>query len=246
MKDLNFLEAMKFDREGLIPAIIQDVNTKAVLMMAYMNKEALKRTWETGETWFYSRSRQELWHKGETSGHTQRVREISFDCDRDTILVKVEPVGPACHEGYISCFFREINSQGEMRTIAQKVFDPDQVYREEIGAKLPEQEAEVLTKEKQLKDTRELSVLTELYQVIKERQVSRPEGSYTAYLFNQGIDKICKKVGEEAAEVIIGAKNRNSEELIYESADLLYHLLVLLAEAGVTPEEVMQELAKRR
>jgi len=263
-----------------------------------MNRESLERTWETGETWFYSRSRQELWHKGATSGHAQKVRGISFDCDQDAILVKVEQIGAACHEGYTSCFFREINPQGELQAVGEPVFDPKTVYNlddatmkkanrgtsettaeldtgsldlDEIpqmphGLFLPEllREFEMLAKDKDNnKDIKAgvevpksvgdkdvclsgASIILELYQIILVRQQTRPEGSYTAYLFNKGIDKICKKVGEEAAEVIIAAKNRSREELVYESADLIYHLLVLLAEAGVNPDEVFKELVKRR
>lgn len=243
MGSLNFLGELKFGSDGLIPAIIQDVNSGQVLMMAYMNQEALKRTWETGETWFYSRSRQKLWHKGETSGHIQKVRGISFDCDQDTILIKVEQVGAACHEGYPSCFFRELNQDGKLCIKENRIFDPEKVYGD-VGKK--EIKFSAHEAQKKAEDLSERKIIQEVYQVILDRQQNRPEGSYTAYLFNQGIDKICKKIGEEAAEVIIGAKNRNKNELIYEVADLIYHLLVLMAENGVSPDDVFTELAKRR
>jgi phosphoribosyl-ATP pyrophosphohydrolase/phosphoribosyl-AMP cyclohydrolase len=261
MKGATFLGELKFGSDGLIPAIVQDADTSQVLMVAYMNREALERTWETGETWFYSRSRQELWHKGGTSGHTQKVRGISFDCDQDAILVKVEPIGAACHEGYTSCFFREITSEGEVQTIGQPVFDPKEVYNLELIATKKvvlasaldavdkAVKAVIITSDSvdvKKENSSGTDIISELYQIILERQQTLPEGSYTAYLFNKGIDKICKKVGEEAAEVIIAAKNRSREELVYESADLIYHLLVLLAEAGINSDEVLQELIKRR
>jgi phosphoribosyl-ATP pyrophosphohydrolase/phosphoribosyl-AMP cyclohydrolase len=307
MKGSTFLDELKFNADGLIPAIVQDADSGQVLMVAYMNREALERTWETGETWFYSRSRQELWHKGETSGHTQKVRGISLDCDQDALLVKVEQNGAACHEGYATCFFREVDGQGNLRTVGEPVFDPQKVYHLEPAkpagpallhtaaaeaveaagdaaaskaaaaanmagiAKTTRAAAGAATAKaaEESADTAETadsaetagtaeakaigaaaaareSIIPELYQVILERQETRPEGSYTAYLFDKGIDKICKKVGEEAAEVIIAAKNRSREELVYESADLIYHLLVLLAEGGIKPAEVFNELAKRR
>ncbi len=277
MKGLTFLDELKFNADDLIPAIVQDAESGQVLMVAYMNREALERTWETGETWFYSRSRQELWHKGETSGHTQKVQGISLDCDQDAILVKVEQIGAACHEGYVTCFFREVDDQGNLQTVGEPVFDPQKVYHLElakpaepallsgavageaagaadVGEKATAAADAVLgeavgaaagTATAKAAEARE-SIIPDLYQVILERQQTRPEGSYTAYLFDKGIDKICKKVGEEAAEVIIAAKNRSREELVYESADLIYHLLVLLAEGGIKPAEVFNELAKRR
>ncbi len=204
--DMNLL---KFDAHGLIPAIIQDVDSNEVLMMAYMNRESLQRTLETGRTWFWSRSRQELWNKGATSGHYQEVKEIRYDCDADSLLVRVVQTGAACHTGERTCFHNPVMTG-------------------EAGAPVS------------------AGILKEVYDVIMSRKSEMPEGSYTTYLFTRGIDKICKKVGEEAAEVIIGAKNRNREEVIYEVGDLIYHLLVLLAEQGVDPEEVYRELAGRR
>ncbi|WP_416332446.1 bifunctional phosphoribosyl-AMP cyclohydrolase/phosphoribosyl-ATP diphosphatase HisIE [Laceyella tengchongensis] len=194
---------LKFGADGLIPAIVQDGRTKQVLTLAYMNRESLDKTLETGETWFFSRSRQALWHKGATSGHTQKVIAVSSDCDQDALLVQVEPHGPACHTGSASCFGGEADK--------------------------PEPE----------------SILAQLEAVIAERQLERPEGSYTTYLFDKGIDKILKKVGEEAAEVIIAAKNEEQAELRYEAADLLYHLLVLLREKDLPFGDVLAELRER-
>lgn len=195
--------------DGLIPAVVQDVNSGQVLMVAYMNQESLEKTLATGRTWFYSRSRQELWPKGETSGNIQEVVAITTDCDRDTLLIKVIQQGSgACHEGTWSCFHYPLI---EERSIPGRA-----------------------------------AVLDELRQVIRERREHPVEGSYTNYLFDKGVDKICKKIGEEAAEVIVAAKNRSPEELSNEAADLLYHLLVLL-EDGQTPNELVWEvLAKRR
>ncbi|AVX19401.1 MULTISPECIES: bifunctional phosphoribosyl-AMP cyclohydrolase/phosphoribosyl-ATP diphosphatase HisIE [Carboxydocella] len=206
------IQDLQFGPDGLLPAIVQDVHTREVLMLAYMNRQALERTLATGRTWFWSRSRQQLWNKGETSGHYQLVREIAYDCDADALLIKVEQVGVACHTGEYSCFHNRL-SFGER------------------------EEQESLAGSE---------ILVELWRVIKERQETRPEGSYTAKLFNQGLDKILKKVGEEAAEVIIAAKNRQPEEVAWEAADLIYHLWVLLAEQGMEPARVYRELAKRR
>lgn len=246
-----FAAQLKFGKDGLIPAIVQDANSREVLMMAYMNREALELTLETGETWFYSRSRRELWHKGETSGHLQRVRGVSFDCDRDTLLITVEQQGAACHEGYHSCFYRQFDPAEGIKQTAAPIFNPRVVYGKESPGlnhqPMPETDADQLPAtavDQQLPET--LNIILDLYAIILDRQRRRPEGSYTAYLFDKGLDKICKKVGEEAAEVIIAAKNRRREEVIHESADLIYHLLVLLAEAEVRPEEVLQELSHRR
>ena len=201
------IDQLVFDEKGLIPAIVQDVNTKEVLTLAYMNKQSLQKTLETGETWFYSRSRQTLWHKGETSGNTQKVVKMKWDCDRDAVLVLVEPNGPACHNGTDICFVDEF--YGEENQIAS------------------------------------YAILSELEQVIAKRDEERPEGAYTTYLFEKGVDKILKKVGEEASEVIIAAKNRSHEELRWEAADLIYHLLVLLREQRLPLQDVLAVLEKR-
>jgi phosphoribosyl-ATP pyrophosphohydrolase/phosphoribosyl-AMP cyclohydrolase len=214
------INKIKFDEGGLVPAIIQDYQSGQVLMMAYMNAESIDKTLSTGKTWFYSRSRQALWMKGETSGHVQNVKELLYDCDEDTLLIKVEQIGAACHTGHYSCFYR--NSDGD--EVAPVVFDPDKVYNSQAGS----------------------GILYELYDVILDRKKNMPEGSYTTYLFDKGLDKILKKVGEENAEVIIASKNRVKSEVVYETSDLLYHLMVLLVEQGVSLEDVFTELKSRR
>lgn len=206
MNELPSLDSLKWDDKGLIPAIVQDITSKQVLMMAYMNEQSLQKTIETKETWFWSRSRGELWHKGATSGHKQQVKSIHYDCDADSLLVLVDPLGPACHTGETSCYFNPI-------------------LQEDEGASV--------------------HILSQLEKVIAARDEERPEGAYTTYLFEQGIDKILKKVGEESAEVIIAAKNQDHEELRNESADLLYHLMVLLREAKLPLKDVMQVLEDR-
>lgn len=203
--------SIKYDEKGLIPAIIQDSRNNEILMMAYMNEESLAKTIESGYTWFFSRSRQQLWMKGETSGNTQKVEQILYDCDADTLLIKVKPAGPACHTGNYSCFYRDL--KGEL--IDAPGFD-------------------------------DANILQELYGVILKRLEEMPEGSYTSYLFSEGIDKILKKVGEESAEVIIAAKNREKKEVVYETADLMYHLLVMMVEQGVKLQDVYAELRSRR
>lgn len=225
---MNFsIDALKWDEAGLIPAVIQEATSGDVLMVGYMNRESLRKTLETGYTWFYSRSRQRLWKKGETSGHVQRVVEIRTDCDQDALLIRVQQEGPgACHEGYHSCFHYGVTVDGGVEgegMSAERSFDPEKVYGSSGGA-----------------------ILEEVYQVIRDRKEHPKEGSYTTYLFNEGINKILKKVGEEAAEVIIAAKDPDDEPLIYEAADLLYHLLVLLVERGLRPEQVFEELRRRR
>jgi len=214
------IEKVKFDEKGLVPAIIQDYKSGQVLMLAYMNAESLQKTIDTGRTWFYSRSRQELWNKGSTSGHFQEVKNIRYDCDGDALLIEVEQTGVACHTGHYSCFYRDASGE----ETEKEVFAPDKIY----GGK----ESPV--------------ILNELYDVIKSRREEMPEGSYTAYLFERGLDKILKKVGEESAEVIIAAKNRGKREVVYESADLIYHLLVLLVEQGIELSDLFAELRSRR
>ncbi|SDI29350.1 phosphoribosyl-ATP pyrophosphatase /phosphoribosyl-AMP cyclohydrolase [Halanaerobium congolense] len=215
----------KFNQLGLMPAVVQDYQTKEVLMVAYVNKESLNLSLEKGETVFYSRSRQELWHKGETSGNTQEIKEIYYDCDQDTILFLVEPAGPACHTGKTSCFYRKIAEETEVK--AEEMMKMQQ-EAQKIEAEF---EAE--------------KVVDSLYQLILSRKEEMPEGSYTTYLFEEGIDKILKKVGEESAEVIIASKNDPDQELVYETADLVYHMLVLLAARGIEPDQIREELKKR-
>lgn len=199
------LEKIQFDENGLIPAIVQDAVTGKVLMLAYMNEEALQKTLATNETWFYSRSRKELWNKGATSGNRQKVQDITLDCDQDTLLVQVDPAGPACHTGAESCFFHPL----------KKTDNPNR------------------------------DVIHTIIDVIEERKNNPQEGSYTTYLFNEGIDKVLKKVGEEAAEVIIGAKNNDKEEIKWEIADLVYHTLVLMNMTDVTISDIKAVLYER-
>jgi phosphoribosyl-ATP pyrophosphohydrolase/phosphoribosyl-AMP cyclohydrolase len=206
------IDSLTFDAEGLIPAIVQDIQSKAVLMMAYMNRDSLEKTIETKQTWFWSRSRNELWHKGATSGNVQFVKELRYDCDQDTLLILVEPQGPACHNGTYSCF--------------------------EDVAKLEESTTSA-------REGLQYEVISELIETIAKRDIERPEGAYTTYLFEKGVDKILKKVGEEAGEVIIAAKNRDPEELRNESADLLYHLMVLWREQGLGFDQVIDILKNR-
>ncbi len=205
-------DEVKFDEKGLVPAIVQDASDDRVLMLAYMNRESLEKTLETGRTWFFSRSRGKLWNKGETSGHFQNVREILLDCDADALLIKVDQTGPACHTGNRSCFFR----------------------REENGGLA------------EARETPNAHILDEVFAVVKNRMENPKEGSYTNYLLDCGIDKILKKVGEECSETIIAAKNDEPAEISLETSDLLYHLIVMLAERGMTPNDVYAELKSRR
>ncbi|MFC9600314.1 bifunctional phosphoribosyl-AMP cyclohydrolase/phosphoribosyl-ATP diphosphatase HisIE [Peribacillus butanolivorans] len=205
------LETIIYDEKGLVPAIVQDAGTGEVLTLAYMNKESLQLSIEKGETVFFSRSRNELWHKGETSGNTQKITEMKYDCDQDAIVVRVVPAGPACHTGATSCFSETIYQNKEAQQAVQT----------------------------------NVTFLTELEKLIGKRKTEMPEGSYTTYLFDKGVDKILKKVGEEAAEVIIAAKNRDAEELSMESADLLYHLFVLLQEQELPFQAVLDVLKAR-
>jgi phosphoribosyl-ATP pyrophosphohydrolase/phosphoribosyl-AMP cyclohydrolase len=203
------IDTIKFDEKGLLPAIVQDAGSKEVLTLAYMNKESLEKSIETKETWFYSRSRQELWHKGETSGNTQKIIDMRYDCDADAIVVLVVPEGPACHKGDYTCF-------------------SDSLLGETVNP-----------------NPTRFAILDELEQTIAKREAEMPEGAYTTYLFEKGVDKILKKVGEEAGEVIIAAKNRDPEELKWEVADLLYHTLVLLREQKLPLDDVLAVLEER-
>ena len=209
---------IKFDEQGLVPAVLQDATTGQVLMVAWMNEEALRRTQETGQAHFWSRSRQELWHKGATSGNFMNVREIWVDCDADTLLLKVDPTGPACHTGEQSCFYRRV----------QPPSPSPQVWGEGEGL------------------GGSPTVLETLFATILDRQANPQPGSYTVRLLDAGEDEILKKVGEEAMEVILAAKGQGDERLVYEVADLFYHLLVLLAARGLTLADVEAELVRRR
>ena len=198
----------KLNSDGLVPVVVQDYKTEEVLMVAYMNQEAFETTVRSGRMTYWSRSRQELWVKGLTSGHFQYVKELKIDCDNDTILAKVAQVGAACHTGNRSCFYRTMMKKDYTERNPMKIFQ-------------------------------------EVYGVIEDRKAHPKEGSYTNYLFDKGIDKILKKVGEEASEIIIAAKNPNPEEVKYEISDFLYHVMVLMAEKGVTWEDIAKELADR-
>ena len=198
---------LKFNENGLIPAIIIDNDSGMVLMLAYMNEESLKISISEGKTCFWSRSRKELWRKGETSGNYQEIVSIATDCDNDTLLISVKVNGPACHTGALSCFFEDLYSSD--------------------------------------KKSKESFSLGTLHDIIEDRKENRVSGSYTTYLFEKGIDKILKKLGEESTEVIIAAKDNDKKETIYEIADLTYHAMVLMTEMGITPDDIKNELASR-
>ena len=205
MQNILNIDKLKFDDSGLIPAIIIDYYTKEVLTLAYMNKESLEISLKEGKTCFYSRSRKELWRKGETSKNYQHIQNIKSDCDNDALVIEVIKDGPACHTGAESCFMNEIYQKENYKDFS--------IYK--------------------------------LYELIRGRKINMTEGSYTTYLFNSGIDKILKKIGEESSEVIIGAKNGSKEEIIYELSDLLYHSLVLMVEKNITLNDIKDELSKR-
>ena len=198
----------KLNEQGLLPVIVQHYKTKDVLMLAYMNEESFDKTIKTGKMTYYSRSRNALWVKGETSGHFQYVKSLTIDCDKDTLLAKVDQIGAACHTGNPTCFFQPLAGTDDEKANPQRIFE-------------------------------------HVYHTIVDRKQNPKEGSYTNYLFEKGIDKILKKVGEEATETVIAAKNPNLEELKYEVADLLYHLMVLMVERGLSWEDITQELSDR-
>ena len=199
------IDELKFDEKGLIPAVVVDSITKKVLTVAYMNKESLKISMEKGLTCFWSRSRQELWLKGETSGNVQRVVSITADCDKDALVVDVIKSGPACHTGAESCFFNPVYVSDELKQFTWQG----------------------------------------LYELIEGRKTNPKEGSYTTYLFDKGLEKILKKVGEESTEVIIAGSKRDKEETVYEISDLAYHVMVLMIELGISVEDITKELEKR-
>jgi phosphoribosyl-ATP pyrophosphohydrolase/phosphoribosyl-AMP cyclohydrolase len=241
----NVVDQIKFGPDGLVPAIVQDVRTGTVIMLAYMNTTAVEKTLSSGETWFWSRSRQKLWHKGETSGHVQKVDEMFYDCDADALLIRVEQTNAGCHEGYYSCFHYKINPKGGVAIVGELAFDPNQVY----GKMAPKEEAATtdIKPERQCDvSSASCGVLEELFSVIQMRKQMRPPGAYTSYLFDKGIDKILKKVGEETAEVIISAKNNNRSEIVFEVSDLFYHVLVMMCEKNVNLQDVLNELQNRR
>lgn len=209
------IKNIKFDSNGLIPAIAQDYSTKEVLMLAYMNKESLKKTIETGKVHYYSRSRKEQWLKGETSGNYQTVKNMCYDCDGDTILIQVEQIGNACHTGHHSCFYTDIYGNEFDKNVSKQSYFDARILKDE-------------------------------YETIVDRKENPKEGSYTTYLLEKGIDKTLKKIGEESSEVIIAAKNSAKEEIVYEIADLLYHLAVTMVQTDITWEDVFSEMRKRR
>jgi phosphoribosyl-ATP pyrophosphohydrolase/phosphoribosyl-AMP cyclohydrolase len=204
------LGAVKWDERGLVPAIAREASTNQTLMLAYMNLESLTLTLDTGFAVYWSRSRQRLWKKGETSGHVQRVRSISVDCDGDTLLISVDQTGNACHTGEHTCFYRTMSVGNS------PVIDPP--------------------------DPR---ILADVFDVIHDRAANPKSGSYTNYLLDKGVEKICKKIGEEASETIIAAVKGAPDEVRYEAADLIYHLWVLLFNQGLTPQDIYTELAGR-
>lgn len=208
-----FLNEIKFDEKGLVPAVAYDVISGEVVMMAYMNEESIKMTLESGYCTYFSRSRQSLWKKGETSGHLQKLRSMKLDCDGDTILLEIEQEGAACHTGNKTCFYRE--------------------YKD--GAWVPAKENTAIARAMALE-----------YGVVKNRAENPVEGSYTNYLLDKGVDKICKKVGEEATECVIAAKNRAYDELQWEAADLIYHMTVLLYEQGMSWDDVGEKMLSRQ
>ena len=262
---------LKFDEKGLIPAIVQDHYTKEVLTLAYMNAETLALTIAEGRTVFWSRSRQEIWRKGETSGNVQRVVSITADCDKDALVVEVVKTGPACHTGAESCFFNEVYVSPELKQFSwqglyelikgRKTNPKEGSYttylfekgKEKILKKVGEECTEVIIagekedKEETIYVSPELKQFSwqGLYELIKGRKTNPKEGSYTTYLFEKGKEKILKKVGEECTEVIIAGEKEDKEETIYEISDLAYHVLVLMVSAGITVEDVTRELEKR-
>lgn len=199
------IEELKFDEKGLIPAVVVDAESKKVLTVAYMNRESLQISMDEGRTCFWSRSRQELWRKGETSGNVQHIVSITADCDRDALVVEVEKEGPACHLGTDSCFEYPLYQSPERRPFSMEG----------------------------------------LMELLEGRKTEKKEGSYTTYLFEKGLDKILKKIGEESTEVIIAAKAEDKKETVYEIADLAYHVMVLMVQAGISLEDIKKELASR-
>lgn len=209
---MEILNTLKFDANGLITAVVQNIETNEVLMVAYMNADTIKQTIETGRATFWSRSRQEVWVKGDTSGNYMYIKEIRVDCDCDCLVLLVNPAGPACHTGNRSCFFRKLED-------GKLVESPDANVKTDVFA-------------------REQAV-------VMDRKANPEDGSYTNYLFDKGEDKILKKVGEEAAEVVIAGKNRDKDEIKYEVADLIYHLTVMLVDNGMTWEDIYEEMERR-
>jgi phosphoribosyl-AMP cyclohydrolase / phosphoribosyl-ATP pyrophosphohydrolase len=216
---MSLLDQLKFDENGLIPAITRAADNGEVLMMAYMNAEAVRLTVQTGKVHYYSRSRQKLWLKGESSGHEQLVKAIRFDCDADCLLIDVEQLGAACHTGHRSCFYRVVDGE-QVRTEGEQVVDTASLYAQK-------------------------DILDTLYHVIQERRQNPTEKSYVASLFAKGLDKILAKIGEEATETAVAGKGGDRQEVVYETADLFFHALLLLSYYDLPPERVYAELRRR-
>jgi phosphoribosyl-ATP pyrophosphohydrolase/phosphoribosyl-AMP cyclohydrolase len=216
---MEWLDEVNFDQQGLVPVLVQDAGTGDVLTLAYANREALEQTGREKRAWFFSRSRRELWLKGETSGNEQQVEEIRLDCDGDAVLYRVIPAGPACHTGFYSCFFRGVGPGGALEQVLDRT--------ETLPPPGPE-------------------ILDQVYQVIRQRQQELPENSYVARLTRQGLDRVLQKIGEEATEVVLAAKNRDQAATIYEMADLWFHCLLALSHLGIPPRAVFAELNQRR
>lgn len=249
-----------FDGRGLVPAVLQHAETGEVLMVAWMNREAVRLTKETGQAHFWSRSRRTLWHKGETSGNVMHVREMWIDCDGDTLLVRVDPAGPACHTGERSCFYRRLglgsddvlptpdDGAGSFHSVGHQKGGVQRPGGGRGGAAHPESSPAARTRAHRVAaaPAEGRGILAELFDVILDRRERRPSDSYTTALFQAGEDEILKKVGEEAMEVVLAAKGEGDERVVSEVADLVYHLLVLLASRDLAPADVEAELWKRR
>ncbi len=220
---MDLVDILRFDENGLIPVIAVDFYNNQVLMLAYANREAIEKTVATGYAHYWSRSRKKLWKKGETSGNLQKIKQILFDCDEDAVIYKVEQIGAACHTNHRSCFYREFY-RGIIREIEPTIGDFKGI----------------IYKPKSNDD-----ILNQLYELLQQRKKELPEGSYTAKLFQGGVDKIAKKIGEEATEVVIALKNNSQSEVIYEAADLIFHLIVGLTEKDIPPEAILEELKRR-
>jgi phosphoribosyl-ATP pyrophosphohydrolase/phosphoribosyl-AMP cyclohydrolase len=238
MDKSEILSQIKFSQEGLIPAIIQDDKTKQVLMLAYMNRESLEKTLKEGRTCFYSRSRRELWFKGSTSGNTQLVKKIVLDCDNDTLLVLVEQKGVACHTGNYSCFFKEIKGD-KIEEI--KLESPIYLQKEQTE-KIKSSQGESRSKQLEI----DSEIIDEIYKVIKDRKLNYKNDSYVCKLLANSEGMLPKKIGEEAAEVIIALKDKDKDAIIYEVADLWFHTLVALGNCNISPQDIFKELKKRR
>ncbi len=278
---MNIMDKVKFNKDGLIPAVTQDIRTDEVLMLAYMNEEALTKTIETGMAHYYSRSRQKLWLKGETSGHFQKIRSISIDCDGDTLLLKVEQTGAACHTGHHSCFFTRLDADvlkegidAEEAGIGKDTAEVCKAASDDVGDETAVQvygaailkaaeasramnienaaNSDMTNPDTDNTNTQNTNtrigaeVLQQVFDVITDRKANPREGSYTNYLFEKGLNKILKKVGEEATEVVIASKSGSPEDISAEIADLVYHIMVLLVDQGLTLQDIYKELEQRK